>query len=198
MEVGLAYIVAAKEMETNGVAAYSDGMVLAEAVDANITITRESKKFYSNNGVRAVRERFKEGSVKLGLDDLSQEGHKFLFGGTESAADIEGDAEAKELAVGGDDVIQPVGVGFYATKMVGDEVKYRAIWLRKVRFAPPSEEFKTEGESFEFMNPSITGEIFEVKAVAADTKKRYKDEVTVDTEAKAVAWLNAKAGITAA
>ena len=195
MEVGLAYIVAAKETETNGVAAYSDGMVLAEAVDANITITRESKKFYSNNGVRAVRERFKEGSVKLGLDDLSQEGHKFLFGGTEAAAGIEGDTSTQELSVGGDDENQPVGVGFYATKMVGDIIKYRAIWLRKVRFSPPSEEFKTEGETFEFMNPSITGEIFQVKAAASDTKKRYKDEVTVDTEAKAIAWLNGKAGI---
>lgn len=79
--------------------------------------------------------------------------------------------------------------------MVGDIVKYRAIWLRKVRFSPPSEEFKTEGETFEFMNPSITGEIFQVKAAASDTKKRYKDEVTVDTEAKAIAWLNGKAGI---
>lgn len=195
MEVGLAYIVAAKETETNGVATYSDGMVLAEAVDANITITRESKKFYSNNGVRAVRERFKGGSVKLGLDDLSQEGHKFLFGGTEAAAGIEGDTSTQELSVGGDDEIQPIGVGFYATKMVGDIVKYRAIWLRKVRFSPPSEEFKTEGETFEFMNPSITGEIFQVKVAASDTKKRYKDEVTVDTEAKAIAWLNGKAGI---
>jgi hypothetical protein len=88
-----------------------------------------------------------------------------------------------------------VGIGFYGNKVVGETDKIRAIWLRYVKFEPTAESFKTQGASFEFANPTINGLIYEAVAVAAG-KKKYKDEVTVDTEAKAKEWLNKKAGIT--
>lgn len=194
MEIGLAYVVSAKATETDGVTSYTQGMELAEAVTADITINIEKKPFYSNNRVRRVKRKFKDGSIKLGLDDLSQSAQKFVCGGDEADAGISGDPTTKELSSGGDDDTPYVGIGFYANKAVGETDLIRAIWLRRVQFEPPNEALKTEGESIEFAVPSIIGAIYETKAAAAG-KRKYKDEVTVDTEEKAKAWLNAKAGI---
>ena len=195
METGLAYVVAAKATETNGVVSYSNGMELAEAVSADININFETKKFYSNNRLRTTRRKFKDGSIKLGLDDLGQTQQKFVLGGDETDAGITGDTETKELSSGGDDTVPYLGIGFYANKVVGDTDKVRAIWLRYTKFEPSAESLKTQGESLEFANPTIVGAIYEA-ALADGGKVKYKDEVTVDTEAKAKEWLNKKAGIT--
>lgn len=196
MEIGLSYVFAATLTETDGVASYSGGVELAEAVDANIDIKFEKKKFYSNNKVSAIRRKFKEGTIKLGVDDLDQAGLKLLCGGVETLAGITGETTLKEIANGGSDTAPFVGVGICAKKAVGTTDVYRAIWLRKVQFDPPVDDLKTEGESIEFKNPSIVGDIQETVAAAGEAPK-YKDEVTVDTEAKAIEWLKDKAGITA-
>ena len=195
METGLAYVVAAKATETGGVVSYSNGMELAEAVSADISINFETKKFYSNNRLRTTKRKFKDGNVKLGVDDLSQTAQKFILGGDEADAGITGETTLKELQSGGDDVVPYVGIGFYGNKIVGNVEKYRAIWFRYTQFEPSSESLKTQGESVEFANPTINGAIYEA-ALAEGGKMKYKDEVTVDTVAKAKEWLNKKAGIT--
>ncbi len=84
-----------------------------------------------------------------------------------------------------------MGFGFYAKGKRSGANYWRAIWLVKVKFAEPSEEFTTKGESLEFATPEIEGTIM----TASYDNTYWKEEARFSTEDAAQTWLDAKAGI---
>lgn len=189
MLTGLSYLCGATLTE-GATDTYSAGTEIAQLTEADFKLSYTEAKFYANNKLRKDKKVFKEGSITFGIDDLSQTQRKFLTGGTEEAAGIEGDATTKKLISAIDDDGGFKGVGFCARKET-DAEQYRAIWLYKVKFNPPDESFKGEEGEFAFAKETITGTIY------ANSAENWKEEVTVATLAGAIAWLNAHAGIAA-
>ena len=179
--IGLKYPVVGKYAESGGTVSHTDGMVLAKAIQASISINQYSVTLYADDGLAESEKGFQDGTVDLNVDDLSQEAAKFIFGATETT---------KALLFKGDDDVPDVGLGFYAPRKKGGVRSYRAIFFPRVKFGYPNETLDTKGEQVTFGTPTIQGTI-----QLAETGE-WKREITVADEAKAVTWLKTQAGIT--
>lgn len=188
-KIGLKYPVYSPATETEGEIAYGAGAVLAKAISANISIANNDIKLYADDSVAESITSFASGTITIGIDDLYDAAKVALLDYIEGDT-VDATTGAKELSVG---TASPayVGFGFYG-KVVRNKVDYwRAIWLKKVQFAEPSDELATKGESLELKTPSLDGTIM----MAADGY--WKEEATFFTEAGAKAWLDGKCGLAA-
>lgn len=191
MKIGLKYPVYAIATETTSAISYSSGAVLAKAISAKLNISTNDEKAYADDAICESDKSFASGTVTMGVDDLYDAAKVALLGYIEGAI-IDVSASTKELKASGSASNAYVGFGFYARTRRGGVDKWRAIWLKKVQFGEPSDEFETKGEKTTFKTPEIEGTIM----VAVDGY--WKEEGTFDTEAEAIAYLNGKAGITTA
>lgn len=188
--IGLKYPVVGKYSESGGVVSHTDGMVLAKAIQAGISITLFGTTLYADDGLSESDKGFQEGTIDLNIDDLSQDAAKFIFGATEAAGGVTGDDTTKMLVYKGDDDVPDVGVGFYAPRKKSGVRSYRAIFFTRIKFGYPNETLDTKGEQITYGTPTIQG------AIQLDATGEWKREITVADEAKAVAWLKTQAGIT--
>jgi phi13 family phage major tail protein len=188
-KIGLKYPVYAPATETDSAISYGTGAVLAKAISANISIENNDVKLYADDVIAESDRSFASGTVTIGIDDLYDPAKVALLDYVQGDT-VDATTGAKELSVG---TASPayVGFGFYG-KVIRNKVPYwRAIWLKKVQFAEPSDELSTKGESVEFGTPELEGTIM----MAADGK--WKEEGTFSTEAAAKAWLDGKCGLAA-
>lgn len=188
--IGLKYPVVGKYAESGGAVSHTDGMVLAKAIQAGISVTQFGTTLYADDGLSESDKGFQEGTIDLNIDDLSQDAAKFIFGATEAAGGVTGDDTTKMLVYKGDDDVPDVGVGFYAPRKKSGVRSYRAIFFTRVKFGYPNETLDTKGEQITYGTPTIQG------AIQLDATGEWKREITVADEAKAVAWLKTQAGIT--
>jgi phi13 family phage major tail protein len=188
--IGLKYPVVGKYNESGGTVSHTDGMVLAKAIQANMSINIFSTTLYADDGLSESDKGFQEGTIDLNIDDLSQEAAKFIFGASEAAGGVTGDDTTKMLVYKGDDDVPDVGVGFYAPRKKSGARSYRAIFFPRVKFGYPNETLDTKGVQLTYGTPTIQG------AIQLDATGEWKREITVADEAKAVAWLKTQAGIT--
>lgn len=188
--IGLKYPVVGKYSESGGTVSHADGMVLAKAIQANMSISLFSATLYADDGLSESDKGFQDGTIDLNIDDLSQDAAKFIFGATEAAGGVTGDDTTKMLVYKGDDDVPDVGVGFYAPRKKSGVRSYRAIFFTRVKFGYPNETLDTKGEQVTYGTPTIQG------AIQLDATGVWKREITVADEAKAVAWLKTQAGIT--
>lgn len=155
--------------------------VIAKAIQADIAVDVNDVKLYANDAIAESDRSFKNGTLTLGIDDLSDEiqaeflGHKI--------------SEDGELVANESDISPYVQVGFYGAKRLNNKNKFRAIWLHKVQFGEPNDTNSTKGETISFSTPSLEGTIM------VDDDGNWKSEQTFDTEAEAITYLNGKAGI---
>lgn len=187
-KIGLKYPVYAIATESGNTISYSGGAVLAKAVTANISIEVNDEKLYADDVVVESDRSFAKGTVTIGIDDLYDAAKVALLDYIEGAT-IDPTLGSKELYATGAASPAYVGFGFYGKAKRSGANRWRAIWLKKVQFGEPSDEFETKGANTAFKTPELEGTIM----VAAD--ERWKEEATFDTEAEAIAYLNGKAGI---
>jgi phi13 family phage major tail protein len=190
-KIGLKYPVVALATEAGSAISYASGTSLGKAIMANINITTNNVKLYADDALAESDRSFSSGAITVGADDLTDAVRTLLFGYTEGA-EVDAVLGSNELSAGTATEPALIGLGFYSKRVKSGVVSYRAIWLKKVKFAEPSEEYATKGESVEFKTPSLEGDIM----MAADGK--WKEEGTFSTESGAIAWLNGKSGISAA
>lgn len=182
MNVGLKYPVYAVYADNTGSVAYSGGAVMAKAISASLSWNKNSAKLYADDGLVAVDNAPQSGTITLGMHQLTSAVRGVLFGHTVTDGVV---------SVTSNDVAPYVGVGFYGKVLVDSAYKYRAVWLNKVMFGIADEDTATKGETVEFQTPSIEGEIMKDITESLYVQKDF------DTEAAAIAYLNAKAGIIA-
>lgn len=186
-KIGLKYPVYAPLTESGTTATYATGAVLAKAISANISIENNDVKLYADDVVVESDNSFASGTITIGIDDLYDAAKVALLDYIEGDT-VDATTGAKELSVGSASPAY-VGFGFYG-KVIRNKTSYwRAIWIKKVQFAEPSDELATKGESVEFGTPELEGTIM----MAADGK--WKEEATFSTEAGAKAWLDGKCGL---
>lgn len=183
--------------EAGGVVSYSDGAVMGQATEANISIeTTEDNNLYGDNGLAETDRRFANGTLTLSTTDLSQEVSKAILGLTEQAiTGIDGvtDTSVKELVYDDAQVTPYLGVGFIIKKKVNGAYKWRGVVLPKVMFSVPEDAATTQGESIEWQTPELTGTIMRDDSATHVWKK----EATFTTEAQAEAYIKARLGIAA-
>jgi len=189
-KLGLKYPVAAIATDTGSAMTYAGGWVFAKAINADITINVNDIKSSSDDAVSETDKSFKDGSLTVGIDDFSSESKVKALGYVEGAV-IDAVTGEKELTTAG--AYAPyLGYGFYSKGRKTSVNYWRAVWLIKIQFGEPSDSFKTQGETVEFQTESLTASIM----TASWDSTFYKQEARFSTEAAAIAWLRAKAGLT--
>lgn len=189
--IGLKYPVAAVLTETGTTASYSAGAVLAKAISAGLSIETSNIPLYADDGISELDASFLKGTLTLNVDDLADAAKMLLLNYTEGA-EVDAGISSKEMSAGSANTPAIVGIGFYAKRVKTGVNSWRAIWLKKVQFKEPATDLTTKGESTEFKTPTIEGTVM----MACDSK--WKEEGTFSSEAGAVAWLNAKSGVSSA
>lgn len=135
---------------SDGSATYGVAMKPAKAISCNVSISNNEAKLYADDGLAESDTSFQSGTVTLGIDDeddamlATMLGHQYVNG---------------EIVRNADDVAPYMGLGRIVTKMVNNVYKYKVEFLHKVKFAEPSQENNTKGESVEFGTSEIEGQV---------------------------------------
>lgn len=166
---------------TDGTATYGAGQKPAKAISCKVDISNNDAKLYADDGLAESDTSFQSGTVTLGIDDENDQMLATLLGHTISDGEIVRNA---------DDVAPYVGLGRIITKMVNNVYKYKVEFLHKVKFAEPSQENNTKGESVEFGTSEIEGQV--AKLANGDWSKSQ----TFDSMAEAQEYLSSFFGTT--
>lgn len=160
--------------------AYTGGAVLGKALTASASYEFSDGKLYADDALQVTDKEFISGTLSVGVYGMSIANRAILLGHTQAVAPEVGFVGKVE------DVPPYVGFGFYGKKI---ESKWIAFWYPKVQFAEPSDELATKGESVEYKTPTLEGTLMK------DDGDKWIEIQEFTSEADAIAYLNAKAGL---
>lgn len=179
---------------TDGEITYTGGEVFAKAIEFSASIeSGDDNNLRADNGIAETDRSFGGGTISVTTDDISQDAAAAILGLTAKTITIGEDTDISELVYDDDMEIPDLGFGIVIKKKVGGAYKYRAVFFHKIKFNIPEDAATTQGETIEWQTPTIEGTIMRDDSA----KHGWKSEVTVDTEALAVAYLKQKLGIAA-
>lgn len=165
----------------NGDETFATPVQLAKAISAGITVDVNEATLFADDAEAESVKAFKSGKLTLGVDDI----------GVTAAQDLTGAAidDNGVLVASTEDQAPYVAIGFRALKANG---KYRYFWLYRVKFAVPSTNLATKGDSVAFQTPTIEGTIMRRNKVDGNGRHPWKTEVTEGatgvTEATINSW----------
>ena len=161
--------------ETDGSASYGTAKKPAKAISCKVDISNNDAKLYADDALAEADTTFQSGNITLGIDDEDDVtiadllGHQIVNG---------------EMIRNADDTAPYVGLGRVITKMVGGVYKYKVEFLKKVKFAEPSQDNSTKGENVQFGTSELSG------IVSTLANGDWSATKTFDTMAEAQAYLN--------
>lgn len=164
---------------SDGTATYGAAVKPAKAISCSVSISNNEAKLYADDGLAESDTSFQSGTVTLGIDDEDLAVQAVLLGH---------EIDNGNMVRNANDTAPYVGLGRIITKMVGGAYKYKVEFLCKVKFAEPSQEENTKGESLEFGTSTIEGQ------VAALANGDWSIAETFDTMDAAQAYLNSLFG----
>jgi len=153
--------------DAQGIETYGTPKILAKAIKADLSIELAEAALYADDSLAHSVKAFKGGKLSLGVEDI----------GVAAAADLTGasvDNNGVLIASGEDDGCL-VAVGFRALK---PDNRYRYFWLYRTKFAVPSTNLATKGDSIQFQTPTIEATIMRRNKPDASGKHPWKSEVT--------------------
>lgn len=162
-------------VDESGKETYGTPMRMAKAISAEMSVEVAEAILYADDGADEVVKEFISGELTLNVNDLMPADLAAILGQTQDADGV--------VYAGEDDEPPYMAIGFRAKKANG---MYKYIWLYKVKFAIPSENYNTKGDSIEFTTPEITGQF-----IKRPDGKWKAEHVAIPTEAAAASWFNA-------
>lgn len=160
--------------ESDGSASYGVAVKPAKAVSCSVSISNNDATLYADDALAESDKTFQSGTVTMDIDDEDQTVMATLLGHTITAG---------EMVRKSTDTAPYVGLGRIITKMVNGVYKYKVEFLKKVKFAEPSQDDTTKGESVEFGTSTIEG------IVAALADGSWSATKTFNTLAEAQTYL---------
>ena len=185
-QIGLRYLICAPITESNNDVTYSNGMVMSYAIKTDLSIEINDAQLYGDDRIVESIKEFKSGKLTLNGDHIDYDVLALILG---HKVETISPGNGRKLTAKGDDDGKPVGIGFYSTTIKDGKRRYRAIWLRKVKFGIPNESLETKGDGINFQTPTIEG------TISTDILGIWKEEATFEQEIQARAWLNEQADI---
>ncbi len=161
---------------SDGTPTYNGAKTPAKAISCTVDISNNEATLYADDAIAEADTSFQGGSVTIGIDDEDQTTMAALLGHNV-------DEQTGEMVRNANDIAPYVGFGRVITKMVGGAYKYKVEFLYKVKFAEPSQEDNTKGESLEFATSEMEG------TVATLANGNWSVTKTFDTKAEAITFL---------
>jgi len=145
--IGLRDLYYTKVTMQDGVETYGTVNRLAKAIKAEMSVETTDAILYADDGVDASIKEFVKGVLKLNVNDLEPKIVGELLG---QLVDDDGITFAGEF-----DEPPYFAIAFRAQKTNGE---FRYVWLYKVKFKIPSENYETKNGSINFVTPEIEGD----------------------------------------
>ena len=158
-----------------GVATYNGAKKLRKAISCNVEVEVNEAELYADDGLAESDKSFSKATVTAGIDDDDMQVLADLLGHTYS----EDDGMVRKV----DDIAPYVGFGRVITKVVDGAYKYKVEFLYKVKFAEPSQEETTKGDSVEFGTTELEG------TASALANGEWSISKVFDTKAEAITYL---------
>jgi len=136
----------------DGTPSYGGAKTSAKAISCNVEISNNDAKLFADDTVQETDTSFSGGTATIGVDRYDYQMQADLLGHTY-------DSETQNLIRNTNDVAPYVGFGRVITEMVDGAYQYRVEFLYKVKFAEPSQEDNTKGESVEFGTFEMEGTV---------------------------------------
>lgn len=167
--------------------AYGTGLVVGMAIAADVNIELSDSKLPADDIIAEIEKGFTSGTITMGIDDLSDAAQKAWLGSRE--ASLGGQATIRDAAT----YDSPEGgFGYYRVRKKAGKRSFRAYWYHKTKWGTPSENAATKPDgSIEWQTPTVEGSIMAVN----DEANSWRDHVTFDNEADAIAWLDELANV---
>lgn len=177
---------------------YTGGKEIGNAIEMSFE-PGESKDnpLYANNTIVESDSSVASAKVTITNDGISLADLAFLLGSTLDTVTLTGASTTsiKELMVDGANPSY-MGYGTVARLQSGGVDKYKAIVIRKIKFAVPKFGGKTQGESKDWQTQAISGTSYRDDKGSKAGFAKISSEL--DTEADAVLYIKNVLGITAA
>lgn len=159
---------------TSGAEEYGTPVRMAKAISAELSVEVAEAILYADDGADEVVKEFVSGEITLNVNDLLPADLAALLGQKQ---------DTDKVVYGSDSDEAPyTAIGFRAKKAGGT---YKYIWLYKVKFVIPDENYTTKGDSIEFTTPEIVGQfikrsdgLWKAEHVAEPTNSVAKDWFT--------------------
>ena len=168
----------------NAMPTYDKAMLLGELNQlADNPSFAEAKAAGDNNALARYIKQFTQATVDVTVLDISNEVASMVLGAT-----IESGSTQKGLSFSGNDVAPYVGLGFYTTNLLAENVvRYKAIFYPRCKASMQGKTYDTKGDSITLSNSKL-----QFTASVCNKGARWKMESEfLETEAAAEAWLEA-------
>lgn len=169
----------------DGTPSYNGALSFGKAISCSVEVTNNEAMLYADDTLAESDTSFNNGTMTLGVDEDSDTVFADVLG-----HEIDSNGAVVKTS---EDIAPYVGIGRVITKMVNGALKYKAEFIYKIKFAEPSAEDNTKGESVEFSTPEIEGQI----ASLSDSKGTWCTTKTFDSKADAVSFIKNILGGTA-
>ena len=163
---------------------YDKAMLLGELNQlADNPSFAEAKAAGDNNALARYIKQFTQATVDVTVLDITNEVASMVLGAT-----IESGSTQKGLSFSGNDVAPYVGLGFYTTNLLAENVvRYKAIFYPRCKASMQGKTYDTKGDSITLSNSKL-----QFTASVCNKGARWKMESEfLETEAAAEAWLEA-------
>ena len=147
-----------------------------KAVSFSFEPTTSDAKLYADDSLAESDNRVTGGTCTMGIDRLDAKTMAEILG-------HEYNNESQEVVSNVNDVAPYIGVGRVVRVMVDGVQKFRATFLAQCKFAEPSDDDNTMGESVEFSTYELSGTM----VVPADGN--WRREKVFTTQADAITYL---------
>lgn len=159
----------------DGTATYGGAKSPGKAITCNVEITNNDAKLYADDVVQESDTTFASGTVTMGVDRADYQVQADLLGHTYT--------ENTGIERSSNDTAPYVGFGRVINLLQDNVRKYKVEFLKKVKFAEPSQEDNTKGENVEFGTVEMEGT---VSTLADGT---WSNSQIFDTQAEAIEYL---------
>lgn len=132
---------------SDGSEQYGTPVRMAKAISAELAVEVAEAILYADDGADEVVKEFVSGEITLNVNDLLPADLAALLGQKQDDDNVVYASDTDEAPY--------FAIGFRAKKTGG---MYKYIWLYKVKFAIPDENYQTKGDSIEFTTPEIVGQ----------------------------------------
>lgn len=170
--------------QANAMPTYDKAMLLGELNQlADNPSFAEAKAAGDNNALARYIKQFTQATVDVTVLDITNEVASMVLGAT-----IESGSAQKGLSFSGNDVAPYVGLGFYTTNLLAENVvRYKAIFYPRCKASMQGKTYDTKGDSITLSNSKL-----QFTASVCNKGARWKMESEfLETETAAEAWLEA-------
>ena len=161
---------------SNGAITYGTVKTPGKAVSFSFEPTVSDARLYADDVLAESDNRVTGGTCTMGIDRLD----------AETMAEILGhdyDSTSKEVVSSVNDIAPYIGVGRIVRVMVDGTQMFRATFLAQCKFAEPSADDNTMGESVEFSTYELSG------TMVVPASGIWRHEKMFDTQEAAVSYL---------